>query len=355
MPSESAPSNDADLLARLNALKKSSVSLSTTNSLPAATPESDDLAARFLSFKSAARKDSKSFSDDLRRPGTGSTEDEAIDAELEDDKTIEELLAGLEAEDQWTLNPEDPKDIARLMEQAKEALKTSESQHDLVEQPDDPGRSKKTKPEQSVEQQRESDVAGVPPSKQDQIPGFESERPARYDIANEQTEDKEAEVYLQQMIDELSLEKDEGEASVDPATTRMASTDQISASHQGAQDSLHTNAPFLGLPSIPSSLPLVPSSPPEADSSGDTDSFQLPSAPTAAPNLKGKKTKSSLLTYTDAEIDSWCIICYNDATIRCNGCENDLYCAKCWREGHTGPDAAFDFKTHRWAKYSKPK
>ncbi|OAA62757.1 hypothetical protein SPI_04297 [Niveomyces insectorum RCEF 264] len=105
-----------------------------------------------------------------------------------------------------------------------------------------------------------------------------------------------------------------------------------------------------------------------------TDAFGLPSAPTFQPGdsttagqyrLRGPPTTYGRHGYTDADMQTWCIVCLEDATVRCLGCADDgggggtrmeddddggtdnAYCERCWRAMHVGPAAGFDERGHK--------
>ncbi|GAB1310248.1 Abscission/NoCut checkpoint regulator [Madurella fahalii] len=86
------------------------------------------------------------------------------------------------------------------------------------------------------------------------------------------------------------------------------------------------------------------------------DAFGLPSVPTFRPQDRPTSTNSRGLRsakYTDGDQSTWCVVCLDDATIRCIGCDNDVYCARCWREMHVGPSAGYDERGHQWVRIAR--
>ncbi|CAL1278662.1 unnamed protein product [Larinioides sclopetarius] len=75
----------------------------------------------------------------------------------------------------------------------------------------------------------------------------------------------------------------------------------------------------------------------EIDSLNDLD--------TEKSNAKGNKEGM------DEEELPWCVICTEDAKIRCFGCEGDLYCSRCFKECHD----SLDIKDHKTCPYLPPK
>ncbi|KAH6853567.1 hypothetical protein B0I37DRAFT_9954 [Chaetomium sp. MPI-CAGE-AT-0009] len=84
----------------------------------------------------------------------------------------------------------------------------------------------------------------------------------------------------------------------------------------------------------------------------------LPSAPTFRPQDRdtspggGRKLGASS-KYTDEDQKTWCVVCLDDATVECVGCDGDGYCARCWREMHTGPSAGYEERGHRWVRFER--
>lgn len=70
-------------------------------------------------------------------------------------------------------------------------------------------------------------------------------------------------------------------------------------------------------------------------------------------NSSNKPRKAPKPEQEEIEEDElpYCSICTEDATIRCHGCDLDLYCNRCWKESHVD----FQMEDHVTSKYTKPK
>jgi hypothetical protein len=252
---------------------------------------------------------------DNRSPRLGSTPLPPTEVFCQDDQarppspTLEELLAELNTEEEHCrIDYSDLTDAKDLLVEAKRAL------------PSDRDTSTKANPNGEAKNERHRSSAGLLPQN-----GSEGERP-------EVDEDTEAVSSLQRILDELAMEKEyvvlgenDGQAPNDKSPEANVDMDQ------GGHDAGEATPLF---PSAPTHVP--PPKPP-------SEEYLFPSAPTAAPRPSVSRTAPK---FTDAEIDSWCIICLADATVRCLGCAGDLYCNLCWKEGHTGPDAGYEERRH---------
>jgi hypothetical protein len=346
------PGNDDDLLARLNALKPSSVSL---NNLPKASLDTtenkplsreDKLADRLKALRTGASGDIKSRSDGF---GSSSDRAEALTAQTRDevatehdpirncqqpendDEILDELLGQLADEgDQWKLNPDDPKDVQSLPKEAKAAL---------PQEAEDVENSVATEDEK-WQQIDDSDSGGGG---------------SRNQHVNQDEQDEEAaDDVVKRLLAELDIESKYGPGD-----------NEDEAQTQGGESN-RDGKTTMELPSTPSNLPppASGSEPPSYEESELEARFaklglELPSTPSAPPSAKPRVTasiskskgKANLPVYTDEDIESWCCICNEDGEVKCLGCDGDIYCQDCWSQGHgNGPGQE---RGHRAAQYMR--
>ena len=290
---------DNALLARLNKLKRSNVSFGSSNSpsIPAGPSKlcdtSEDLIARFEKLHGR-----KSADDHMQAPLTDIV---GNDDDRPPSPTIEELLAQLGPEDQYKINATDLDEGNKLIAEAKHTLYNEDASI------------------QNTERRRSHANIDKSPREPIEI------------VTPKQDEDDEAEASLQHILDEVELERQQEPVSTDPSF----GTDMVSAPPASAAPDSFASLVFPSIPDLP--LP----------------SLALPSAPDAAPSIR--KPTLKVPGFSDHDIDSWCIICCANATVKCFGCDGDLYCWGCWREGHIGEDVGLEEKSHVWERAVKRK
>jgi hypothetical protein len=326
-PKKSNP--ESDLSARLRSLRNGSSSASPS---PAPKPSQGTKVPSFPSLPDEEK-------DPLRNP---------IDS---DEKTLDELLAELGPEDQWSLNPDEPDDIQKLLNEAKNTLASNE-----------PADSKAHgAKERSIEDSKKPDKEYLTRDIDMAVFAIDDDEETGRKPGTSKLEDesREAQDIVARLLDEVNLDR-----------AKEAEEARDNSSYQGQKEDDEDSG--LSLPSAPAALPELPGTGSgeqpskksldfESDIAarmaalkglGSANSLGLPSAPTFKP--ADKPIKGAMKKYTDEEVDSWCIICQDDATVKCLGCDGDLYCAGCWKEGHMGPDVGFEERRHKWAKYRKP-
>ncbi|KAK0367181.1 hypothetical protein LTR91_005133 [Friedmanniomyces endolithicus] len=330
------PAQDGDLLARLNALKPSSVKLETepkvSIDIEVSRPQTieDRLAERLKALRSSGGgfvlggRSKALYADDADVLTAQIKDEVASEADpirdwqhtSGDEQTLDDLLAELGPDVSDGIDVENPKHIASLLREAKAALP---SQAEAAE-----GDGADQEEWQNVDPEDAED-------------GNVEKGSSR--IAQERLEDGEADEYVQKVLAELDLERKDG------------SDEPNKVQNEGARGGDGTDVHDLGLPSTPLAMsPSLASTEHEPPTYEDSElearfsklGLDLPSTPTAPPSARpkvnsrtpGGKVNSKLPTYTDDDIESWCCICNEDAEVRCLGCEGDIYCQQCWRDGH---------------------
>ncbi|KAL7808027.1 hypothetical protein V8C26DRAFT_414088 [Trichoderma gracile] len=174
------------------------------------------------------------------------------------------------------------------------------------------------------------------------------------------------------------------EAAIDAALRSSRNDDETASVQQNQdqepdQDTQLDGDANLALPSLPPNLDDLSSFSPRRPSTTNTKvdaidditariaalrapaaeeedaAFSLPSVPSSRPSAGDKPVRrlTSKTDYTDDDIDGWCTVCLDDATLQCLGCDDDPYCTRCWREMHVGPAAAFDDRSHKAVQFTR--
>ncbi|KAJ4372511.1 hypothetical protein N0V83_004285 [Neocucurbitaria cava] len=375
---------DDDLLARLNALKKSSVNLDTTYSssvAPLSPPKpTDDLAARF------ARLGSPSPSGSPQPSRTASTYDTSaplvapgapsylegiadgiggakVEFNEEDEKSLEELLGELNGavgdRKDWDVSRKEQEDVGKLLKDMRRIL--PEVVNNRAQTPSHKnaqgitGQQEEFTDWESIEVNVGSGSVG---------PADASAHEEDEDEGKKKSEDDEADDVISRVMAELEISK-----KYDPPSPPPPPEDDDSDSgNEKSEKRETTDDDDLTLPSAPTDLPeddfdrtqaiedafTARLKALSAPSPSQTDSLGLPSAPSFAPQKK-PPLSSNLQARIDDEVDTWCIICQDDATLKCLGCDSDLYCQNCWMEGHRGESAGFEERRHKAVLYAKKK
>jgi hypothetical protein len=335
--SKSDSDDYGSLLARLTALKGSDIPpsfLTDTETHP--TQRNDnDVESRFRRLAAGETLDPTP-----RKPSARKLElpSETVHNE-EDDQTLEELLAELNVDKEMG----DDEDVNILLKEARSAVLNNELGH-----------------KKPTSQSLSMGLRSEGPRESDKIQ--EAEQFTTWDPGDELAADE----YISQVLAELELERkysplDESNEQQEEINEELiVESDPVTQFHVQEHTDPKDNEVQQEEAEISFSLPSAPSdqlpksSPSETQPTDEMSlaarlaKLSLPSTPSSL----GRK-QQGLPKYTDDEIDSWCIICNDDATIRCLGCDGDLYCQNCWNEGHRGSDAGFEERRHKALAYVK--
>ncbi|KAI1163209.1 hypothetical protein F5B18DRAFT_651933 [Nemania serpens] len=384
-------SGDKSLLERLNALKPSSVSLISpppSKSNPASTIEraktpsrEDALTARLRSLRSQGSESIDSTATDqhhgigeptqahptretepfargtlgIRRVHSPLQVTDDVDPLLyTDDQTLEELLEDLRSDDTWldevAAEEEENQKVAALFTELKKPS-PAEAQPDKQNSSRDISQEDR---ESSEDDDSEGDAMAT-----------------------------EVDYVLAKAIDELEWEKVDRTPSPSPQP-KASSPENAQQTAQNRAIHAPGDEPF-SLPTVPSNLQDQLGSSTQAQSDVDfaasiasrmaalklsgpralpsaptaaVDSLSLPQAPTFKPADRPVPGVAKRTGLTDDDQKTWCVVCLEDGAVRCLGCDagDDVYCARCWKEMHIGPQAGYDERGHPWETFvSRPR
>ncbi|WWC67501.1 uncharacterized protein I206_101409 [Kwoniella pini CBS 10737] len=174
-------------------------------------------------------------------------------------------------------------------------------------------------------------------------PAAQTEEVQSDDDGQNEDEETEEEI-LARALEEASLDKLHNPED-DHETPEPDKEDLLHA--KSDQDDKRDRLEGLSFPSLPTHLPAESEEGAEEIDEESKKRLNALLGLSPSPHKPGQNTQSTLPKITpkswnlpgfdmnrDSETDTWCCICNKDATLICTGCEGDLYCDECWRDGH---------------------
>ena len=295
---------------------------------------------------------------------------------FDDDQALNEFLQDLDFnddDDEWGIDPDaESQKVAALLgslgEDAKRKLRPAIKPRDGTEHDDDDseGEEMSREVENVLTQARdEAELAkrGAESESEDQdaLPASRPPPPPSQDLPRDELGD------------------DDGSATrklPSPPSTPKANnpTDYTARAKGGDEEEDEEEEEAFALPTVPTEL-VDPAPEPQFETAIaarmaalkgiSSDAFGLPSAPTFRPEDRASASASSSsglpglpkkrVGYSDDDQKTWCIVCLEDATVRCLGCDegDNKYCGRCFRDMHVGPAAGFDERGHKWVKFER--
>ncbi|KAM0197840.1 hypothetical protein ACHAPI_004572 [Fusarium lateritium] len=263
-----------------------------------------------------------------------------------------------------THQPQKPK--SQPSKASKESVKLEDDEDDSMFQTDDQTLEEllgDVKPEEGFQTEPDdAQVKALLEELADSIPK-DTDKKDKKDQHDSDDSDGEA---MNKDVDEI-IARFRDEAEVEAALEKTRTPEPESESEPEQSEPSKTSD--LALPDVPSDLADIPSSNRAASADIDDitarlaalrapspeDSLALPSVPTSKPSGQPVKRLTTRTNYTDNDVESWCTVCLEDATLRCPGCDDDVYCTRCWYEMHRGPQAGFDEMSHKAVQFTKDK
>lgn len=281
---------------------------------------------------------------------------------MEEEKSLEELIGEvrLEAREEWDIKKDEQRDLGKLIGDLRRML--PEVRTDQVERKDKGGKQDEGLTDwENVEvdigkegvnvgrEKREDDTDHDDHDKEEKSEEAEEEE------AKRKTEDEEADDIIARIMAELELSKKHDPPSPPSPPSPQEPDGDNAEPTQDPNKNKNNNLPDLSLPSVPASDLAKAQAFDDALTarmaalSAPSSSLSFPSAPSFSPAKKPPKVTSDLAGAADDDddVDNWCVICNDDATLQCNGCDGDRYCQNCWMEGHRGESAGWDERRHK--------